>query len=346
MPNYAELSPEAEALLSEIIEHEEAPNYWEKRFEGLTRKEDSILRGCFKELKENGMISTLWASNVPYEIEVLKDGYMYDQHRNENEIKMMSSFELELNDLISREKKIRVVKNQYYSDEEIKELSLQRQVWINDVFIFYSKYLKRHTLGPFIYNVLYDEGGQDQDITINDLLSSLISISKDKTFIDSMREAEKNPAKLQIQTEAEYDVFISHANSDKPVIVDEINSSLEKLGISIFYDKKSLEWGDHWKKRILDGTQKAEFAIIVISENFFDREWTERELDEFLNRQNSNGQKLILPILHNITIAQLQEKYPSVADIQGISTKDYTCDQIALLFARQLIQRLRLAHIQ
>lgn len=112
------------------------------------------------------------------------------------------------------------------------------------------------------------------------------------------------------------------------------------------YDKKALEWGDNWKQRIIEGTQKAEFAIIVISENFFDREWTERELNEFLNRQNSNGQKLILPILHNITMDQLKEKYPSVADIQGISTKDYTCDQIALLFARQLIKRLRLAHIQ
>ena len=28
------------------------------------------------------------------------------------------------------------------------------------------------------------------------------------------------------------------------------------------------------RDRILNGTKKAEFAIIVISENFFDREWT------------------------------------------------------------------------
>ncbi len=59
--------------------------------------------------------------------------------------------------------------------------------------------------------------------------------------------------------------------------------------------KNHFEWGDNWKERILNGTKKAEFAIIVISENFFDREWTERELSEFLNRQNRNGQKLILP---------------------------------------------------
>ena len=102
-----------------------------------------------------------------------------------------------------------------------------------------------------------------------------------------------------------------------------------------------MEWGDKFKDKILEGTKKAEFAIIVISQNFFDREWTEKELVAFLNRQNRNGQKLILPILHNITITQLQEKYPSVADIQAIDSSKYSCDEIALLFARQLIKRLK-----
>ena len=72
-------------------------------------------------------------------------------------------------------------------------------------------------------------------------------------------------------------------------LIEELYQSLNKLGIKIFYDKESLEWGDNWKDRILNGTKKAEFAIIVISQNFFDREWTERELNEFINRQNRNG---------------------------------------------------------
>lgn len=123
--------------------------------------------------------------------------------------------------------------------------------------------------------------------------------------------------------------------------MDELNNSLEKLGIKIFYDKKSLEWGDNWKNRILEGTKKAEFAIIVISDNFFDREWTEKELNEFLNRQNRNGQKLILPIVHSITNEDLRKKYPSIAEIQTLDSKNCSCDEIALLFARQLIRRLK-----
>jgi TIR domain protein len=139
----------------------------------------------------------------------------------------------------------------------------------------------------------------------------------------------------------EYDVFISHANADKEALIEEMYNSLNKLGVKIFYDKETLEWGDKFKDKILEGTKKSEFAIIVISTNFFGREWTERELSEFLNRQNQNGQKLILPILHNITIEQLKEKYPSIADIQAIDSSKYTCDQIALLFARQFIKRLK-----
>ena len=147
--------------------------------------------------------------------------------------------------------------------------------------------------------------------------------------------------KYQVRTIPEYDVFISHANKDKENLIEELYQSLKKLGVKIFYDKEELEWGDNWKDRILNGTEKAEFAIIVISENFFDREWTEIELVEFLNRQNRNGQKLILPILHNISVEQLKTKYPTVADIQAIDSSQYSCDEIALLFARQLIKRLK-----
>ncbi len=114
-----------------------------------------------------------------------------------------------------------------------------------------------------------------------------------------------------------------------------------KPRVSVFYDKTSLEWGDNWKNKILEGTRKAEFAIIVISENFFGKEWTEIELNEFLTRQNKVGQKTILPVIHNITIEDLRKKYPEVADIQAISSKEHTCDEVALLFAKQLIKRLK-----
>lgn len=141
----------------------------------------------------------------------------------------------------------------------------------------------------------------------------------------------------------EYDVFISHASADKEEYVDKLKAALDKLKVKIFYDKDTIEWGDNWKNKILEGVEKSEFAIIVISEKFFGREWTEKELSEFLNRQNRNGQKIILPILHNISMKDLKNKYPDVADIQALNTMDYSCEAISIEFAKILIQRLKQA---
>lgn len=332
------ISKEAENLLFEIIEHESDGNYWAERFEAADHREDTILRGCFKELKDNQLVDTKWADNIPYIITVLKDGYLYQQHKEEQERAerelTMSEFEKKLAYLLERANSLSKP-NRMKTDSQGKEQNLQANIWMDDVQTFYSTYLRSHPLSSRIDMLLFQR-------KFDELVAALTSISKDEAFIDKMNGVEKvEVPKYQAKTLPEYDVFISHANKDKEELIAELYQSLQKLGISIFYDKESLEWGDNWKERILNGTKKAEFAIIVISENFFDREWTERELSEFLNRQNRNGQKLILPIIHNITNEQLKSKYPNVADIQVIDSSDYNCDQIALLFARQLIKRLK-----
>ncbi len=139
----------------------------------------------------------------------------------------------------------------------------------------------------------------------------------------------------------QYDIFISHANRDKLDYVDALYQSLCKLGINIFYDSKVISWGDNWKNVILNGTAKSEFAIIIISEQFFGREWTEKELRELLARQNESGQKIILPLLHNITLDELKTQYPDLADLQVLRTKDVTVEEIAILLAKELIKRYR-----
>lgn len=150
--------------------------------------------------------------------------------------------------------------------------------------------------------------------------------------------AESTPIK---PSRKKYDVFISHANKDKLSYVNDLYSVLSDLGIEIFYDSKVLSWGDKWKDVILNGTEQSEFAIIVISKNFFGREWTEKELNTFLEQENTSGQKIVLPLLYNVTIDQLKAKYPALEEIQAISTSDYTKEQIAILFAQELIKRYK-----
>lgn len=207
--------------------------------------------------------------------------------------------------------------------------------WFNEINIFNSRFLKDHPLYEKIADICNTHGHMYNPH--EKMMGYLQALIVDDEFWQEIEPKEitmKKPSK-------EYDVFISHANADKEGYVNQLKNSLDKLKISIFYDKDTLEWGDVWKDKILEGVDKAEFAIIVISDKFFGREWTEKELNEFLNRQNTSGQKIILPILHNITIDQLKEKYPAVADIQALNSVDYSCDEIALKFAGQLIKRLK-----
>lgn len=332
------LSDGAKSLLAEIIDNEGRENYWEERFSGLSHRDDVLLRCYFKELSDAQLIKIKWADNYPYLIQVSGEGYLYDEQMKGEQIMSMSKFERELTELLDRAKTIPSPINAAPIGVSINDRNLPSDEWINDVEIFYNKYLKKHPLGDRIKSILFH-----RDLNaFEDLRNCLVSISKDKDFIDSINGSTvKEVSAYQAKMIPEYDVFLSHANKDKMDIVDNLYGSLETLGIKIFYDKKALEWGDKWKDRILEGIKRAEFAIIVISENFFDREWTEKELNELLNRQNRNGQKLILPILHHITMEDLRKKYPSVADIQAIESSNYSCDQIALLFARQLIKRLK-----
>ena len=329
------VSKEANEVLIEIIENLNIEHYWENRFETISGREDTILRGCFKELKDNELIDTKWADNIPYIINVLKDGYMHYDHLKIGSTKK-TKFEEEMQQLLYRAQNIKAPINAAPISISISEYNRPSVDWINDFEIFYNKYLKEHSLAQRIKTILFHR----QLNAFNELVSCLTSISKDEEFIVSMR-GENIMISGNRGIDGKYDVFISHANKDKLTFIDELYNSLDDLGINIFYDKKSLEWGDKWKDRILDGVKQSEFAIIVISENFFDREWTEKELNEFLNRQNKNGQKIILPVVHNITMEQLRDKYPSVAEIQAINSQDYTCDQIAILFAAQLIKRLK-----
>jgi hypothetical protein len=181
-----------------------------------------------------------------------------------------------------------------------------------------------------------------QDVEINDLA---------KTY--SEREAEYlelqayTTGSVQIketkgnQAMKKYDLFISHANKEKLPYVNDLYSTLNKLDVEIFINRDTLAWGDTWKQKILEGVDLSEFAIIVISENFFDGDWTEKELNQLLLRQNKNGQKIILPLLNNITFEDLQQKYPSLSELQCLLTTEQSYEGISILFAKELIKRLK-----
>lgn len=133
-----------------------------------------------------------------------------------------------------------------------------------------------------------------------------------------------------VESNEEYDVFISHAWEDKESFVDEFVAELEKLGIKVWYDKQRIKWGDSMRARIDDGLKKSKFGIAVISPDYIadGKYWTKAELDGLFQLESVNG-KMLLPIWHNITKQQVMNYSPIIASKLAMTTASMTSEEIA-----------------
>ena len=339
---FIKLPSNSEKLLNELVQTNNPTELLCEKVKAVTGKDEEELMGIIRELRKEDYIDVKWADDLPYIVILNNSARTYNEqlaeyerqlqvHQSKSPEKRNTNKE-RVAEFLQRGEKI--VKEEYHPACDGFPISYvagpQYDQWMNEIKIFSTRYLRNHTLFEDIQKLLSNHHRNTS--AYEDMMSYLRAIANDVDFWQEVSLKEEP---------AMYDVFISHASKDKLDYVDNLKNSLDKLRINVFYDKDTIEWGDMWKDKILEGVAKAEFAIIVISENFFGREWTELELNEFLHRQNSNGQKIILPILYNIDDEQLRERYPDVADIQALKGKDHSCDEIALLFAGQLIKRLK-----
>lgn len=133
-----------------------------------------------------------------------------------------------------------------------------------------------------------------------------------------------------VESDEEYDVFISHAWEDKNGFVDEFVAELEKLDIKVWYDKQRIKWGDSMRARIDNGLKKSKFGIAVISPDYIadGKYWTKAELDGLFQLESVNG-KTLLPIWHNITKQQVINYSPIIANKKAMTTASMTAEEIA-----------------
>jgi len=111
----------------------------------------------------------------------------------------------------------------------------------------------------------------------------------------------------------QWDVFISHASEDKDAIARPLALELGKHGLQVWFDEFSLKVGDSLRRSIDFGLAKSRFGVVVISPNFLAKEWPQKELDGLTAREMA-GRKVILPVWHEISIDQLRECSPTLAD--------------------------------
>ena len=112
-----------------------------------------------------------------------------------------------------------------------------------------------------------------------------------------------------------YDCFISHASEDKPDFVEALVNNLESKGINVWYDAHIMNIGDSLRESIDKGLKDSLCGVVVLSKNFFAKQWTDYELNGLVARQNSDGKKTILPIWHNVTAEEVRQYSLSLSDI-------------------------------
>ena len=133
-----------------------------------------------------------------------------------------------------------------------------------------------------------------------------------------------------------YSIFISHSSQDKGNFVDGLVKEIQSLGISVFYDTDVIGWGDNLKEKIDSGLKYCKLAVIVISPSYFDREWTEYEIQKLLDRQDSEGGKLIMPILYKVKKEEFVKHYPSLQNIVFKYAKSQSRHKLAMELKNEL----------
>ena len=122
------------------------------------------------------------------------------------------------------------------------------------------------------------------------------------------------------KTDETWDVFISHASEDKVAIARPLKNALTEAGLKVWYDESELKIGDRLHKSIDEGIAKSGFGIVILSENFFKKDWPQRELEGLVAKE-IGGRKVILPIWHNVDAAFIRSKSLLLSGLVGIPTR-------------------------
>lgn len=116
-----------------------------------------------------------------------------------------------------------------------------------------------------------------------------------------------------------WDVFISHAHEDKEAIARPLAEHLQRFGLRVWYDEFSLRVGDSLNESINHGLAQCRYGVIILSPNFVGKKWTRNELNGLVAREELD-RRIILPIWHEITAAEVKRFSPILADRVGVQS--------------------------
>lgn len=133
-----------------------------------------------------------------------------------------------------------------------------------------------------------------------------------------IEDADRRARLLNRNERQDYDAFLCHASEDK-VVAREIERYLSQMHLRIWFDELDLKIGSSLRQEIDRALAKSRFGIVLLSKAFFEKGWTNYELDGLTSKQMEIG-RVIFPIWHQINRSDILKYSPSLANIVAIST--------------------------
>jgi hypothetical protein len=109
--------------------------------------------------------------------------------------------------------------------------------------------------------------------------------------------------------------FISHDSRDKVTIAEPLAAGLQNLRCPVWFDKFSLKVGDSLKESIETGLRECSKCIFILTPNFLSNGgWSKREYESIFTRELVEKQKVILPVWHSVSVTDVYNYSPILAD--------------------------------
>ena len=131
----------------------------------------------------------------------------------------------------------------------------------------------------------------------------------------------------QRATEGRRDLFLSHASEDKGW-VGPLAVALMAEGLDIWYDEYEFQIGDNVRAKMDQGLLHSRYGLVVLSPTFFEKFWTQYELDGLFARQSA-GEQVILPIWHRLTMDEIARLSPSLTNTYALNSSVDSVEVIA-----------------
>lgn len=168
----------------------------------------------------------------------------------------------------------------------------------------------------FLPNILRDKN------KIIDSLKNELEIKKYELLISA--------ATLEVKKEEqkEYDAFLSHASEDKKIIADKLVKKLIGQGLKIWYDDFCIKPGDSIREKIDEGLLKSRHGLLLLSKNFFKKDWCKKELNALFLKNIDNIKNKIFPIWFGVNHDDVKNYSLLIADIKAFRLSEDNIDEI------------------